>query len=94
MIRGKVIGTVWGTRKVDDLTGKKLVIVAEQEHGRETGRLVVAIDTLDCEPSSSVVVSFGSGARQAVDRQRGRAVCADAAITQRIDGTSTTDTQE
>lgn len=94
MIKGQIVGTVWGTRKIDELTGRKLVIVAEQEHGAETGRLVVAIDTLDCEPESNVIVSFGSAARHAVDRTRGLTVCADAAITQRIEGSSLEDEQE
>lgn len=88
MIRGRIIGTVWGARQVPALGGRKLALVAEHVAGERTGRVVVAIDTLDAELGREVVVSFGSGARNAVDPGAGRACLADAAVTQVVEGDS------
>jgi microcompartment protein CcmK/EutM len=64
MIRGTVVGQVWGTRKARGLDGQKLLVVAAQDaDGRPTGRLVVAIDVLDARTGEDVTVAFGSGAR-------------------------------
>ncbi len=80
MIEGRVIGSVWGARHVPGVTGRKLALVAELHEGAPTGRVIVAIDGLDARPEQSVLVTFGSGARGAVDPDAGRAVLADAAI--------------
>lgn len=88
MIRGRVIGTVWGARQVEGLSGRKLAVVCELSQGAPTGRVVVAIDHLGAELGREVVVSFGSGARAAVDRRAGRSVLADAAITQIVEGST------
>jgi len=55
---------------------------------RTTGRVVVATDRLDAGVGDEVIVSFGSGARNAVDPGN-RDVLVDAAVVQVIDGTST-----
>ena len=86
MIRGKVIGTVWGARKVPPLTARRLVLVSELEGGEPTGRVVVAIDPLNAESGREVVVSFGSAARLALDAKGGRGVFADAAVTHIVEG--------
>ena len=47
MIRGKIIGQVWGARQVPGLDGRKLVLVAARDAAQApTGQVVVAIDTL------------------------------------------------
>jgi len=83
-----MIGTVWGARHVPGLAGRKLALVSELDGGKPTGRVVVAIDLLDAEVGREVVVSFGSGARAAIDPEAGLAVLADAAVTQVIEGSS------
>jgi ethanolamine utilization protein EutN len=89
VIRGRLIGEVWATRKAPGLAGRKLVLVAEERlvpGGCEsTGRVVVAMDTLDAGPGDRVIVAFGSGARNALD-PGSRDVLADAAVVQVIDG--------
>ncbi len=82
MIVGTLIGTVWGARQVEALRGRKLALIREEQDGRPTGRVVVAIDTLDAEAGRTVVVAFGSGARAAVDPAAGRRCLADAAVGQ------------
>ncbi len=89
MIRGRIIGEVWATRKHPAMAGRKLVMVeviraAEQEGGSgrgvPTGEVVVAIDTLDAAPGQEVLVSWGSGARNAVSPRGRGTVLADAAV--------------
>jgi len=88
MIRGKIIGQVWGARQVPGLEGRKLVLVAAQDAAQApTGRLVVAIDTLGLRSGEDVTVAFGSGARNVVQRgPDNRALLCDAAVAMIVDG--------
>ncbi len=92
MIRGRVVGEVWATKKAPRISGMKLLLVAELRAlgggGYETtGRLVVATDNLDASVGQDVVIAFGSGARNAVE-PRSRDVLTDAAVVSVIDGSS------
>ena len=92
MIKGVVLGEVWATRKHPRVEGRKLLLVAQletREDGREeaTGRVVVAVDLLDARVGDRVIVSFGSGARNAVE-PGSRDVLVDAAIVQVVEGDS------
>ena len=92
MIRGRVIGEVWATRKTPRLGNRKLILVSElvaAGDGRHvpTGRVVVAMDDLDAGAGDDVVVAFGSGARNALE-PLSRDVLADACVVQVIDGSS------
>ena len=65
MILGKVVGTVWATRKDEQLTGMKFQIV------REVGldyapkpQFVVAVDSVGAGVGEIVLVAQGSSARQ------------------------------
>ena len=83
MIRGRVIGQVWATRQCAGLDGRRLLLVAADE----SERVVVASDTLDAGVGDTVLVSWGSGARN-VERPGpdNRAVLCDAAIAMVEDG--------
>ncbi len=62
---GKVVGTVVSTRKEQSLEGLKLQLVKYvDEHGKETGAQVVAVDTVGAGPGEMVLVACGSSARQ------------------------------
>lgn len=91
MIRGRVIGQVWATKRAPRMAGRKLLLVAEQVVGdsglRDTGRVVVAVDDLDAGAGDPVLVAFGSGARNAM-RPGSRDVLVDAAVVQVIDGST------
>jgi ethanolamine utilization protein EutN len=91
VIRGRVVGEVWATKKTPRLAGRKLLLVAEMrsdgEGSRPTGRVVVATDDLDAGVGDTVVVAFGSGARNA-SVPGSRDVLADAAVVQVVDGAS------
>ena len=65
MILGKVVGTVWATRKDEQLVGMKLQIVKEVElDGRFKDRFVVAVDSVGAGVGETVLVAQGSSARQ------------------------------
>jgi microcompartment protein CcmK/EutM len=65
MVLGKVVGTVWATRKDEELVGMKFQIVRHidlQYRVRET--FVVAVDTVQAGVGDVVLVCSGSSARQ------------------------------
>ena len=88
MIRGVVVGQVWGTRKARGLEGQKLLLVAAHDaDGRPTGRLVVASDVLDARTGEDVTVAFGSGARNVLrPGPENRDLMCDAAIAAIVEG--------
>lgn len=88
MIRGTVVGEVWATRKARGLDGRKLVLVAARDaEGRASGRLVVAVDTLDVRAGEDVTVAFGSGARNVLrPGADNRDLLCDAAVAAIVEG--------
>lgn len=65
MILGKVIGTVWSTKKDENLVGAKFLIVKELDlKFNEKDRFVVAVDSVGAGVGEVVLVAQGSSARQ------------------------------
>lgn len=65
MFIGRVIGTVWATRKDERLDGLKLQIVREVGLNLEpTNKFVIAADVVQAGMGEIVLVSTGSAARQ------------------------------
>ena len=65
MFLGKVVGTVWATRKDEELVGMKFQIVKHVDVNyklKET--FVVAVDTVQAGVGDIVLVCSGSSARQ------------------------------
>jgi microcompartment protein CcmK/EutM len=88
MIRGTVVGEVWATRKARGLEGRKLLLVAARDaEGHASGRLVVAVDTLDARAGEDVTVAFGSGARNVLrPGPDNRDLLCDAAVAAIVEG--------
>lgn len=83
MIPGKIIGEVWATRKVAQLDGRNLKLVAV----RGQDRVMVAIDTLDARTGEEVLIAVGSGARNVLKPgPDNRELVCDAAVALLIDG--------
>lgn len=83
MIRGRVIGEVWATRKAPGLSGRRLLLVGVE--GQD--RALVAIDTLDAREGEAVMVSLGSGARNVLKPgPDNREILCDCAISLIVDG--------
>ena len=65
MFIGKVSGTVVASRKVDQLSGFKLLLVKKLDLARkETGDFTVAVDVVGAGYGEIVLVVSGSSARQ------------------------------
>lgn len=65
MILGKVIGTVWSTRKDENLVGAKFLIVRELNLDyTEKSNFVVAVDSVGAGIGEVVLAATGSSARQ------------------------------
>lgn len=88
MIRGTVVGQAWAARQARGLEGRRLLLVAARDAaGAPTGRIVVAIDTLDARAGEDVTVAFGSGARNVVrPGPHNRDLLCDAAIAAIVEG--------
>ncbi len=66
MFLGRVIGTVWATRKEERLDGLKLLIVREVDlELKPKSNFVIAADIVQAGVGEVVLVSTGSAARQA-----------------------------
>ncbi len=69
MFLGQVIGEVWATRKMKDLEGKRLLVIAPVDERAEPPLRkvtpVVAADPLGADLGEFVVVAFGKAARVA-----------------------------
>ncbi|MGA9364354.1 MAG: EutN/CcmL family microcompartment protein [Bacteroidota bacterium] len=65
MFLGKVVGTVWATRKDEQLVGMKLQIVKHVDLDYKLkDTFVVAVDTVQAGVGDVVLVATGSSARQ------------------------------
>jgi microcompartment protein CcmK/EutM len=65
MILGKVIGTVWSTKKDENLIGSKLLIVRQLDlNYEEKNNFLIAVDSVGAGEGEIVLVASGSSARQ------------------------------
>ena len=65
MLLGKVIGTVWSTKKDDKLVGAKFLIVRELDLKlKEKDNFVIAVDSVGAGEGEIVLVATGSSSRQ------------------------------
>jgi len=61
---GKVIGTIWSTKKDDKLVGAKFLLVRELDIDlNEKERFVVAVDSVGAGDGEIVLVASGSSSR-------------------------------
>lgn len=65
MVLGKVIGTVWSTKKDENLVGAKFLIVKQLDLDlSEKNSFVVAVDSVGAGEGEVVLIATGSSARQ------------------------------
>ena len=65
MFLGKVIGTVWSTKKDENLVGAKFLIVKQLDLNlNEKNNFVVAVDSVGAGEGEIVLVATGSSSRQ------------------------------
>jgi carbon dioxide concentrating mechanism protein CcmL len=65
VLLGKVIGTVWSTKKDEQLVGAKFLIVRELDLKlKEKENFVIAVDSVGAGEGEIVLVATGSSSRQ------------------------------
>ncbi len=65
MFLGRVVGTVWSTKKDENLIGSKFLIVKQLDLDlQEKSNFVVAVDSVGAGEGEVVIVATGSSARQ------------------------------
>src|SRR5438046_7472759 len=90
MFLGKVIGTVWPTKKTPDLEGVRFLIVHPYDLNREpTKNVVVVADRLGAGAGEVVMCAYGKAARTAIGNQDMSIEAAVVGIVDRVDITDT-----
>ena len=86
MFLGKVVGTVWSTKKTPDLEGVRFLIVHPIDLSREpTRNIVVAADRLGAGVGETVMCAYGKAARSAIGNQEMSIEAAVIGIVDRMD---------
>src|ERR1700682_4610993 len=90
MFLGKVVGTIWSTKKSPDLEGVRFLIVHPYDLDKEpTKNIVVVADRLGAGSGEIVMCAFGKAARSAIGNQEMAVEAAVVAIVDRVDITET-----
>jgi ethanolamine utilization protein EutN len=90
MFLGKVIGTVWSTKKTPDLEGVRFLVVHPYDLDREpTKNVVVVADRLGAGTGEVVLCAYGKAARSAIGNQDMSIEAAVVGIVDRVDLTET-----
>src|SRR2546429_10002450 len=86
MFLGKVVGTVWSTKKSPDLEGVRFLIVHPYDLDHEpTKNVVVVADRLGAGPGETVMCAFGKAARTAIGNQEMSIEAAAGGLLHRVD---------
>ena len=86
MFLGKVVGTVWSTKKTPDLEGVRFLIVHPIDLDKEpTKNIVVVADRLGAGIGETVMCAYGKAARSAVGDQEMSIEAAVVGIVDRMD---------
>ncbi|HYY59338.1 MAG TPA: EutN/CcmL family microcompartment protein [Pyrinomonadaceae bacterium] len=86
MFLGKVVGTVWSTKKTPDLEGVRFLIVHPYDLDKEpTKNIVVVADRLGAGVGEIVMCAYGKAARTAIGNQDMSIEAAVVGIVDRMD---------
>src|ERR671924_1307492 len=86
MFLGRVVGTVWSTKKTPDLEGVRFLIVHPYDLNKEpTRNIVVVADRLGAGTGELVMCAFGKAARSAIGNQEMAIEAAVVGIVDRMD---------
>ena len=86
MFLGKVVGTVWSTKKSPDLEGIRFLVVHPYDLEKEpTRNIVIVADRLGAGTGEMVMCAFGKAARTAIGNQDMAIEAAVVAIVDRVD---------
>jgi len=86
MFLGRVVGTVWSTKKAPDLEGVRFLIVHPYDLDKEpTRNIVVVADRLGAGSGEMVICAYGKAARSAIGDQDMSIEAAVVGIVDRVD---------
>jgi len=86
MFLGKVIGTVWSTKKTPDLEGVRFLVVHPFDLDKQpTRNVVVVADRLGAGTGETVMCAYGKAARTAIGNQDMSIEAAVVGIVDRVD---------
>ena len=86
MFLGKVVGTVWSTKKSPDLEGVRFLVVHPYDLEKEpTRNIVIVADQLGAGTGEMVICAFGKAARTAIGNQEMAIEAAVVGIVDRVD---------
>ena len=86
MFLGKIVGTVWSTKKTPDLEGVRFLIVHPIDLDKEpTKNIVVVADRLGAGIGEVVMCAYGKAARSAIGNQEMSIEAAVVGIIDRMD---------
>src|SRR5688572_15505510 len=86
MFLGKVVGTVWSTKKTPDLEGVRFLVVHPYDLEKEpTRNIVIVADRLGAGTGEMVMCAFGKAARTALGNQDMSIEAAVVGIVDRVD---------
>jgi microcompartment protein CcmK/EutM len=86
MFLGKVVGTVWSTKKSPDLEGVRFLVVHPYDLEKEpTRNIVIVADRLGAGTGEMVICAFGKAARTAIGNQEMAIEEAVVGIVDRVD---------
>src|SRR5438876_378948 len=90
MFLGKVVGTVWSTKKTPDLEGVRFLVVHPYDLDKQpTKNVVVVADRLGAGTGETVMCAYGKAARSAIGNQDMSIEAAVVGIVDRVDLTET-----
>ena len=90
MFLGKVVGTVWSTKKSPDLEGIRFLVVHPYDLEKDpTRNIVIVADQLGAGSGEMVICAFGKAARTAMGNQEMAIEAAVVGIVDRVDITDT-----
>ena len=86
MFLGKVVGTVWSTKKSPDLEGVRFLIVHPYDLDKQpTKNIVVVADRMGAGTGETVMCAFGKAARTAIGNHDMAIEAAVVGIVDRVD---------
>jgi len=86
MFLGKVVGTVWSTKKSPELEGIRFLVVHPYDLEKEpTRNIVIVADRLGAGTGEMVMCAFGKAARTAMGNQEMAIEAAVVGIVDRVD---------
>jgi microcompartment protein CcmK/EutM len=86
MFLGKVVGTVWSTKKTPDLEGVRFLVVHPLDLDKEpTRNIVIVADRLGAGVGEIVMCAYGKAARSAIGNQEMSIEAAVVGIVDRVD---------